>query len=187
MGFGGSSRQAARVAVLVAGVAMLAGCQSDNAADALDLASPPAEQVRASELRAFCPSVTLREGTAYFNTYERGGQDDPNRVVYQASIADVTRNCTHGGGQTNVNVAVAGRVVPGPKGRAGSVTMPIRVVMMQDGQVTYSKLHQHTVQLGDTIGATQFIFTDPGITIPSGPSNVVIFAGYDEGPPPRRR
>ena len=39
-----------------------------------------------------------------------------------------------------------------------------------------------TVQVGDTVGATQFLFTDPGISIPSGRQNVVIFAGYDEGP-----
>ncbi|MBO6719023.1 MAG: hypothetical protein JJ913_13780 [Rhizobiaceae bacterium] len=162
----------------------LAGCQSDSGVDALDVANQPSQEtVNLSELRMYCPAIQLREGTAYFNTYERGGNDDPSRIVYQASIADVTRQCTRGNGFLNINVAVAGRIVPGPKGKAGSITMPIRVVVVQGGEVLYSQLFKHPVQIGDTIGATQFIFSDPSIQIPVPASqNVLIFAGYDEGP-----
>lgn len=188
MGVGRVRRRVLSFSVLALGAAVLAGCQSDNAADALDLAPPPSGgDVRVSDLRAYCPPVQLREGTAYFNNYERGGKDDAGRLVYQASIADVTRSCTHANGMTTVNVAVAGRIVPGPKGKAGSLTMPIRVAMLKDGQLAYSQLHQHQVQVGDTIGATQFVFTDSGVSFPTGPQSIVIYAGYDEGPPPRSR
>ncbi len=185
---GGISGRSGAVGALLVALAVLAGCQSDNAADALDLAPRNAGEppVRASELRAFCPPVQLREGTASYATYERGGQDNPARLVHQASISDVTRSCTYSGNTTTVNVAVAGRIVPGPKGKAGSIAMPIRVVALLGGEVAYSKLHQHVVPVGDTIGATQFIFSDSGITVPSDTANVVIYAGYDEGPPRRR-
>jgi hypothetical protein len=171
-------------------MAVLAGCQSDDTAGALDLSpgqQPPQGQVLASELRAYCPPVQVREGTSFFNTYERGGQDDANRIIYQASIADVTRTCTYNGGTTVVNIAVAGRIVPGPKGRAGSVTMPIRVAMLRDGQVGYSELFQHQVTVADTIGATQFVFMNGAISVPSDARNIAIYAGYDEGPAARRR
>ena len=189
MGRGGS-RTSLKAVLAVLSLGAIAGCQSDNPDDALNLAAgqPSSAQeapVRESELRAYCPQVSLREGTASFNTYERGGKDDASRIVYQASIGDVTRNCSYSGGTTTVNLAVAGRVVPGPKGKVGSATMPIRVVMLRDGQVAYSQLFQHSVSIPDTIGATQFVFTNNSITVPSEARNVVIYAGYDEGPPAR--
>lgn len=162
----------------------LAGCQSGSGVDALDLSDQRSEEpVKLSELRAYCPAIQLREGTAYFNTYERGADDDPTRVIYQASIDDVTRKCSNSGGMMNINVALAGRVVPGPKGRTGTITMPIRVVVVQGADVLYSQLFKHPVNIDDTIGATQFIFSDPSIQIPvPSAKNVLIFAGYDEGP-----
>ena len=66
--------------------------------------------------------------------------------------------------------------------RAGTITMPIRVAVVEGDKVLYSKLHEQTVQVSQT-GATQFIFTDPGVNLPrpSGP-NYLVFVGYDEGP-----
>jgi hypothetical protein len=170
--------------LLTVSVLALAGCQSGGGVDALDLNSQQAEEpVKLSELRMYCPAVRLREGTAYFNTYERGGDKDASKVIYQASIADVTRRCASNGGMLNIDVAIAGRVVPGPKGKAGTITMPIRVAVVQGSEVLYSELVKHPVAVGDTIGATQFIYTNPPIQIPvPAQQNVQIFAGYDEGP-----
>jgi len=187
MGFRMGKRRI-RAGAALAGLALAAaGCQSSDTAGALDpqggQAGAPA--VKESELRAFCPQVQLREGTAYFNTYERGDREkNPERLEYQASIADVTRSCTYPDGMLNMNVAVAGRIVPGPKGRVGTITMPIRVAVVQDSQVVYSQLHQFPVAITDTVGATQFVFNDAGISIPRPQGrNVIVFAGYDEGPP----
>lgn len=175
----------------IAATVLVAGCQSGDGSGALDVggAQKKDERVLESELRAFCPPIQLRQGTSFFNTYERKGEQDPEKIVYQASITDVTRDCSYGGNAIAVTVAVAGRIVPGPKGKAGSVTMPIRVVVVQDagdgqdGQVVYSQLHKYPVAVTDTIGATQFVFTDPGISLPAPVSRrTVIFAGYDEGP-----
>lgn len=173
-------------AALLATLAMTAaGCQSDDGANAFDVGGKSGEIVKESELRAFCPPVQLREGTAYFSTYERGGEKDKDtsKLIYQASIADVTRACTYPEGRLNMDVAIAGRIVPGPKGKVGSITMPIRVVLIQDGKVAYSQLHKVPVAVTDTIGATQFVFNDTGISIPkpSG-TNLIVYAGYDEGP-----
>jgi hypothetical protein len=171
----------------IAGAMLIAaGCQSGDGSSALDVASGGAGQegrVLESELRAFCPPVQLRQGTSFFNTYERGGNQDPNRVVYQASIADVTRSCTYNNNVLGMTIAVAGRIVPGPKGKAGTITMPIRIVVIQDGQVIKSELYKHPVAIADTIGATQFVFTDTSVSLPMPVSSrTVVYAGYDEGP-----
>lgn len=165
----------------------LAACQSGDSTGFLDLGSDgqaaAPEQITALELRAFCPQVTLRDGTAYFNAYERGGEGDRSRLTYQASISDVTRSCTNSGGLIAMNVAVAGRVVPGPLGQPGTVTMPIRIAVVRGDEVLYSQLHQHQVEVGTTTGATQFVFNDPNVTVPAGQERGVrIFAGYDDGP-----
>lgn len=170
----------------------IAGCQS-NSGDVLNVqgkqaAGASGEKVLASELNAYCPTLTLREGTAYFNTYARGGQDDPAKIVYQASIGEVTRDCKRANGQLTMNVAAAGRIVPGPQGAAGTITMPIRVVVTRGSDVLYSQLHQHKVQVGDTSSATQFVFSDPNVTVPEPTSrNYQVFIGYDEGPPKAKK
>jgi hypothetical protein len=148
--------------------------------------TPPqsGDKVNQSDLLAYCPRVTLREGTAYYNTYARGGQDDPTKLVYQAAITDVTRDCSRNNGTLTMKVAVAGKVVPGPMGGAGTITMPIRIVVLHGEDVLYSKLHQYKLQIGDTSAATQFVFNDPNVSVPEPTDKgYQVFAGYDEGPP----
>lgn len=164
-------------------VLLAAGCRSGGSGlgGAAETVEP--EKVKESELRAYCPQVALREGTSFFNTYQRGGEDDPAKLVYQASIADVTRSCTYGEGMLTMNIAVAGKVVPGPVGAAGAITMPIRIAVTRGDELLYSKLHQFPVAVGNTAGATQFVFNDPNVTFAAPTErNIQVFAGYDEGP-----
>ncbi|QPC87034.1 hypothetical protein GA830_09995 [Mesorhizobium sp. NBSH29] len=166
----------------------VAGCQSgDNTIAGVgdDATKAPEGKILASELRAYCPSVTLREGTAFFNTYAKGGDGDASKIVYQAAITDVTRSCARADGMLTMNVAVAGKVVPGPAGVAGNVTMPIRIAVVRGDEVLYSQLHQHQVAAGAQ--STQWVFSDPNVVIPdSSERDIQIFAGYDEGPPKKK-
>jgi hypothetical protein len=56
--------------------------------------------------------------------------------------------------------------VPGPVGRAGQVSIPILVEARRGSEVVYSNRVNYAVQVADTAGATQFVFTDPAVTIP---------------------
>ncbi|MBC2884626.1 hypothetical protein H7Q97_04310 [Ochrobactrum sp. CM-21-5] len=166
-------------------LAVLAGCTTSGTQKAGDssLTATGDQRVKESELRAYCPSVSLRDGTAYFNTYEKGGDKDANRVIYQASLTDTTRACQYGDGTLTINVAAAGKVVPGPKYKNGTITMPVRVAVRQGDQVVYSKLHKQAVTIANADTATQFVFNDKAISIPMPDSkNVQIFVGFDEGP-----
>ncbi len=161
-----------------------AGCQSVGKSLDNGAIKPDAPKAKASELRAYCPTVTLREGTAYFNTYAKGGQDDADKLIYQAAISEVTRDCSRNDGTLTMNVAVAGRVVPGPLGSAGTITMPIRIVVVQGSQVLYSQLHQYKLQITSTTAATQFVFNDPNVSVPlPAEGTYQVYAGFDEGPP----
>ncbi len=184
----------AKLAVFIIAGAALSACNTSDTGGALNLggdkeAKVQEQRILQSELTGFCPQVTLREGTAFFTSYAKGadkedGSKDPALAVYQASITDVTRSCSRATGALVINVAVAGRVVPGPKASGASVTMPIRVAMVADGNVLYSQLQQFQVTVNPTDAATQFVFNDPNGTVPLASAKAIqIFVGFDEGAP----
>lgn len=163
----------------------VAGCTTTPKTDAGAQATMPdgTPRISETELRAYCPNVVLREGTAFFGSYEKGGDKDASRLIFQATLSDTTRACQYGSGTTILDVAAAGRVVPGPKFRAGTYTLPIRVAVVQGGAVLYSKLHKQAITLNASNTATQFVFNDKGISIPNPEKrDVQIFVGFDEGP-----
>lgn len=168
-----------------------AGCQSGDAGGVLGLGGnkekkPEEGKILASELLAYCPKVTLKEDTGYINKYVKGGEDDPAKLTYQASISEVTRSCSRAGGMLTMNVAVAGRVVPGPAGVSGPVTVPIRIVVMHGEEVQYSQLHNYQVSAGGN-QVQQFVFNDPAVTVPNPTDQgLQVFAGFDAGPPKKK-
>lgn len=170
--------------------AFLVACQSTDQADgsAVDLGlggedNTTNETITDVELRAFCPRVLLREGTAYFNTYTKGNDENPDELIYQANLGDVTRACTFANGMMNITVTAAGRVVSGPKGASGSITMPIRVAVVDGSGVIFSELRRMNVAINSGVGAQQFLFQDSQVSIPQPKDrSVQIFLGFDEGP-----
>ncbi|WP_274425054.1 hypothetical protein [Chelativorans sp. YIM 93263] len=173
--------------LILAGSAFLAACQTGGVpgepGSRDNTAQGEGEPIRASELRAYCPPVRLRDGTAFFRTYQGNAQDDPDKLIYQASISDTTRSCDYRADATVMTVGIAGKIVPGPQGRTGTITMPIRVAVVRGDEVLYSELHRHSVSVNDTSGATQFLYIDNNVAIPGGvEQGMQIIVGYDEGP-----
>ena len=176
----------------------LAGCQSGGGGGLGNVFGPPkpkdpaqiaAEEgkILASELLAYCPAITLRDGTASFTTYQRGGQDNPDKLIYQSAITDATRSCTRANGQMTITVGVAGKVVTGPVGTPGTVQMPIRVAVVRGDQVIFSQLYRHQAQVTNVVGATQFLFTANNIVVPVPTArDMQILVGYDEGSSKKR-
>ena len=169
-----------------------AGCQSGDGGGVLGLGGdkekkPQEGKVLASELLGYCPQVTLKEDTGYFNRYAKGGEEDPAKLSFQASISEVTRSCSRATGVLTMDVAAAGRVVPGPARVSGTVTLPIRVVVLQGGEVIYSKQINHQVNVSGN-QVQQFIVSDPNVSVPIPADNTLqVFAGFDAGPPKKKR
>ncbi len=159
----------------------LVGCQTSSTEDTLGSAAE--EKVTVADLRAYCPRVQLNEGTAFFQTYTKGNEDIAEELIYQASISDVTRTCRYRDGQLFITVAAAGRVVNGPQGTGGNITMPIRVAVKEGDQLPYSRLGKFDVSVTPGAGASQFIYKDDQIVLPEPAiRNIQILVGYDEGP-----
>ncbi|MHB2265388.1 hypothetical protein [Aliihoeflea sp. PC F10.4] len=158
-----SFRHIAAFAVIGSALA-LSACQSS---EGTAVAASGSETINIEELRAYCPQVILQSDSAVWSQYERGGEGDASRLVHRTTISDTTRACSYGAGQMTLNVAAAGRVVPGPVGRAGQVSVPIVIEAQRGGEVIYSNRVNYAVQVGDTAGATQFVFNDPAVIIPT--------------------
>lgn len=160
----------------------VAGCQMmGGAGNVLEVS--PDEAFTEADLRAYCPRATLLDGTAILRTYTDGNDGNPDEVVYQATITDVTRSCRYRNGQLFMQVAAAGRVVNGPQGQQGSLNLPVRIAVRQGEDLPYSQLGRIDVAMNQGAGATQFIFKDEQIVL-AEPSvrNLQVLVGFDEGP-----
>ncbi len=163
-----------------------AGCSTSGRGPApaapASTASLPAsaDQVAtAGKVPDYCPQVALREGTAIL----RKGSGEA--IEYVASITGTSRSCRERDGEYLLEVGVTGRVVPGPTGKGGTVNLPIRVAIIDNGKLVYSQLGQQGALLDSTGGAVNFSYVDRAIRFPKPAGRTLtIYAGFDEGPTP---
>jgi hypothetical protein len=136
--------------------------------------------------KGYCPPLRIRGGTGVYTAYERGKDADPTAVRYSASIGKTARECNPTGSGLAIKVGVAGRAVAGPKGAAGSVTLPVRVVVTRaDNSVAYSQLFKLGVNLQPPDLGADFQQIITTIDLPMAPNerDVTIYVGFDEGKP----
>jgi len=153
-------------------------------------ASPSTKEMTAADFVKkpdYCPPVQIRSGTGSLTVYERGHENEPSFVRYLASVTQTARQCTLVGDTLTIKVGVAGRVVAGPKGSAGNITLPLRIAVAKQLGGTgplYSQLFKVPVTLAaPTFGANYNQVYDQ-VTVKVGPDdrNLIIFVGFDEGP-----
>ncbi|ODN71398.1 hypothetical protein [Methylobrevis pamukkalensis] len=168
------------------GLAGLAACS--GAKNYIPGAPTPEEE---AELRqkfaatAVCPQVGVRDGTQVYTLHARGMEADPAGVRYQANINKTARECrTDASGATTIKVGLAGRLIVGPKGDAGTVNLPLRVAVVRNGnEVLFSQIFP--VAAGVSGGAGNSLWTKvvDGIVVPAEKTsgNIEIMVGFDEG------
>ena len=133
-------------------------------------------------IQGACPQVYLREGTAVHRAYARGAKDDPEKLLYQATLSATTRQCVQSESNLTVTVMAQGRVVSGPAGASGTVTLPIRVAATDGDKTLYSNLAKFSVTVPPE-GTAQYVFTDANVVLPGGAGGFSkIYVGFDEGP-----
>ncbi|MCX5512365.1 hypothetical protein C3941_09875 [Kaistia algarum] len=135
-----------------------------------------------------CPPVAIRPGTESVVTYQAGQKINPElgekpTVQYQSTIVDTARECRKTATGVAVKVGVKGRTVAGPAGKAGTVTLPIRIVVMQGtDKVVKSELYKVPVSLQEPDLAANFTKIDDTIELPIAPGNTDyrIYVGFDD-------
>lgn len=188
----GDAGPGSRAGFLVAGMlaAVLAACAASDPNRAV--VTMPGQDVIPTDVflsRGYCPPVHIRPGTESFVVYERGHEDDPAYVRYQASITQTARECQVLGPDTlSIKVGIAGRVTAGPKGGPGNATLPLRIaVVKQAGSaVFYSEAFKTAVAVAAPTYAADYSQVIEQVTVKVGPGDrdLIVYVGFDEGPPP---
>ncbi len=131
---------------------------------------------------SFCPRLEPLNGTTIIRSYQRGKQDDPKGLRYQATLVKWARTCSDAQAQASMKLGLAGRVTPGPAWKGGEVILPIRVAIVttdEDEKTVYSNLFKVPVTLGEGSPSEGWALVEEGITLPDEPGYKVIF-GFDE-------
>lgn len=130
-----------------------------------------------------CPQAVIRDEDSVYRTYAKGAKDDPKQLIYQASLAEATRQCTTDGTSLGIHVVAQGRLVAGPMGGAGKITLPIHVAVMDNDNALYSKTIMYTAEIPPGESTAQFLFTDNDIQIAGGSGGfTIVQIGFDQGP-----
>ncbi len=171
------------------------GATPDAKQGVVQLTARPSDRLKVLPVAAQdinCPDVTVADGGAAL----RVGGPENSSVRYQFNVGDTARQCAPAGaGQASVKIGVAGEVVMGPAGQAGTFNAPLKVTVtrLTDNTSVFSQTYRVEATT-DGVKAGQFrIVTDP-ITLPMPTlqlgdlySITVGFEGGTGGPSPTGR
>lgn len=79
-----------------------------------------------------CPRLTAKAGDNAITFYEPGRTGDGLAIMHRGEITKTARECHIAAGRVTVKYGFSGRVLLGPRGQSGTVTLPVSV-MVTDG------------------------------------------------------
>ena len=131
----------------------------------------------------YCPDLRVREGTEVLRRYERGKEEEANSVIWQASIGDTARECLYDTqGNLTLRIGVSGRVISGPKGGAGDISLPLRIAVVKyQEEVFYSEVKTLAISIpasNSTVFRNVYEVTVPS---PGRDRDYLIYVGFDDG------
>jgi hypothetical protein len=185
-----TANQFGAVAVAIACITLLAGCNSTGQSTPKGVIVVGNDEIPMEMFlsQGYCPPVQVRAGTEALIVYEKGQEERPEFVRYQGSISETVRECKVLGPQTlSIRVGIKGRLTAGPKGGPGSATLPLRVaVVKQEGSaVLFSQAVDVPVTVTAPAYSAEFAQVVENVTLQLGPEDrdLIVYVGFDTGPP----
>lgn len=172
--FGGSSSENTQVA-------------SVNEAQLLDAAKSNDTSATGStfvgDVDAGCPRLIIAPHDNYITFYEVGHVGDALAVAQRGEITKTARECQVEPGRVTVKYGFSGRLLLGPKGQPGNVTLPI-TVSVNDGKRT--RIASDSVKLDVNVGIDKpisYFSTVRTVTFPiaegTRPGEYQLVVGFD--------
>jgi len=101
-------------------------------------------RIDASGPASGCPRFKIWPADRHVTVYEPGRVGERLAMKHRGSITKVARECQINGSQVNMKYGFAGRVLMGPRGSGGPVTLPVNLHLTRaDG----AKIRTETIQL----------------------------------------
>lgn len=177
---------------------LLAGCGSTNMfnTSALDLFSTSSKATTGnaatgeeSATDVECPTVDVRTGAATLMIGSKAGEGEPSALDlrYQGTIVRTARECRVSAGVMTMKVGIEGRVITGPAGGPGTVDIPLRIAVVQEGinpKTITSKFARIQVGIAGAVDRVPFTHVDPDVSFPmptraADIDSYVVYVGFD--------
>ena len=180
--FGGSKPEPVAPAAAAAPAKVSEGnlltAAQNNAGGQVDAAAPGGE----------CPTLTVSPGDNNITYMAKGGNNDGLSVMHRGEISTTARECSPSlGGGLSVKFGFSGRVLLGPQGKPGTVTLPVKITVMDGNRAT---LKAEQVKVPVTIAADQpvgffSVVREVLVPIPPGasPRSYRILVAFDRKAP----
>ena len=139
------------------------------------------------DLAGGCPRFQVWPRDHHVTIYEPGRAGDGLAVMHRGEITQTARECQIAGTKVTVKYGFSGRVLLGPRGKAGSVTLPVQIFVtdakrerLQDDRGSIDV----AVTLDKPIGYFSAVKTI-SFSIPEGtrPGEFEVFVGFDQKAP----
>ncbi len=135
-------------------------------------------------LEIVCPITEVRAGTAHYIFYAPDLTPEPRNVQFQGTLTRTARECEFGPDSVRIKFGFAGRVLVGPKGGPGTVTLPVRAILSyREGEVAWTNVYNIPVNIPPNERSTFFMFVEEDFeyTVPPGNrlSDYALYIGFD--------
>lgn len=209
----GHLKQAARLGLIAATAAALAGCGGGSMfgsssggsssigsrfgqlfgsnSQAASTTSTPSTQTTENSSDLTCPSVAIRFGASTLAVGLPGKPASGNDLRYQGTITRTARDCNLNGGQVTARIGVMGRIIVGPAGAPPNVEVPMRVAVVQEGapeKVIVTKLVRAAVEIPPGEQNVEFSLVAEDVTYPAPTvadnDKYVFYVGFDPNAKP---
>lgn len=166
-------------------VALLGGCSGDTLKNlgATSTADPKPAEAKAPNTDVECPVVQVRNGASTWQEPSGGGSTD---LKYQASLGQMARECAILGDTMTVKIGIEGRVLTGPKGTPGTIQVPLRLALVQEGpkpKSIWTKFYPVPVTIPAGQSGVPFTHVEDDLTFPLPADKditaYVIYVGFD--------
>jgi hypothetical protein len=152
------------------------------------LAAPaaPSTTTGAASAEIECPSVEYRQGAATWAMNSAASESSALSLRYQFSFTQTARECILAGNNLTIKVGVQGRVVVGPNGSAGTVSIPLRYALVREGlqpQTLWTRLFMVPVTIPPGDLNLTWLHVQEEMTVPRpSPQELegyVVYIGFD--------
>jgi hypothetical protein len=140
-----------------------------------------------------CPAVDIREGASTLMVQGQGTESAALGLRYQASFVRAARECIVKGKDVTIKVGVQGRIILGPAGGAGQMSIPLRYALVHEElgrtRMIWSKMYVLPVEIAGAQPSVPFQHVEEDMTVPipkaSELENYIVYIGFDpNGLPP---
>ena len=186
---------------------LLAGCGSSSLSSSLSslnvfdsnkaTTGTAAEGAAADPSDIECPGVTVRSGASTLMIGDSSKTAEPGvlSLRYQGTIIRTARECNVTAGVVTMKVGIEGRIITGPAGGPGTVDVPLRIAVVQEGvnpKPIVSKFARIPVTVASDNDRVTFTHVESDITFPMPTpagdiDNYVVYVGFDTMAAPEKK